>query len=356
MFWKKSKKDESQKKEELSARLTVIPDIFYGGADPLIYHEQEPIKMEQKKKDEIKRPSISRGSNFSKKNLIIISSIVFLLAASGFSWYYIKQSSPAGKISQKDNLQIEEQRAPAPEVPVVTPPVESTTTPEMIPLEETAPIATSTLEAPLVFPRILLRDSSDIDVDALTDLEEELFNTDSGIWDTDKDGYYDGQEVFNLYNPTGFAPVRLVDSGLVREYVNPVWQYRDYYPISWVEGEVDSNSEHVLFSSITGDFIEIRAIRKETGDTFEAWFAKKISGQRFADLLKFKNRFGMEGMKRKDDLAAYFATDAMVYVMIYQPANDAQDIPFRHVMQVMYQSFRSSGLSAIIPEQTILPQ
>ena len=42
MFWNKNNKKKDKKKDEdkLNIKVNVIPDIFYGGKDPLIYHEQ----------------------------------------------------------------------------------------------------------------------------------------------------------------------------------------------------------------------------------------------------------------------------------------------------------------------------
>ncbi|MBU1907595.1 fibronectin type III domain-containing protein, partial [Patescibacteria group bacterium] len=56
----------------------------------------------------------------------------------------------------------------------------------------------------------------DSDSDGITDLEETLFGTYTRNPDTDGDGFLDGNEVFHLYNPAGNAPVRLLDSALVK--------------------------------------------------------------------------------------------------------------------------------------------
>ena len=232
-----------------------------------------------------------------------------------------------------------------PEIVEIPEPVEEVTIPEIKDFQNT-----------IVFPNILLRDSADIDIDSLTDQEEEIFGTDSGIWDSDKDGYYDGQEVFNLYNPKGFAPVKIIDSGLVREYINPNWQYRVYYPTVWDVAGVDTENNHVIFSSITGDFIEIRSFKKMPEENFISWFAKNIEGQSFSDLSSFNNRFVVSGYKRNDSLTAYFTNENSVFVMIYQASGNAVDVPYRHVMQLMYQSFRPSAVFVDLPGQKELPQ
>ncbi len=56
----------------------------------------------------------------------------------------------------------------------------------------------------------------DPDSDGLSDLEEPIYGTDLHNPDTDGDGFLDGNEVYHLYNPAAKAPVRLLDSGLVR--------------------------------------------------------------------------------------------------------------------------------------------
>jgi hypothetical protein len=35
--------------------------------------------------------------------------------------------------------------------------------------------------------------------------------------------------------------VKIIDSGLITEYTNPIWQYRIYYPAGWQVGEVDKD-------------------------------------------------------------------------------------------------------------------
>jgi len=355
MFWKKGKKkNKKDAKNKVNARITVIPEIFYGGKDPLIYHEQHKkpaVKTKQKKlksKGKVKLP-------ISNKKIAIISVVVLILVIAGASFYYFIQGSvEAPKITPPVKKPIVKEEPKEVEVP------EEKEEPEEVaeeePVEEPEEVAEEETQTTVTFPNILLRDSADIDIDSLTDQEEEVFQSDSGIWDSDKDGYYDGQEVFNLYNPKGFAPVKIIDSGLVREYINPKWQYRLYYPTVWEAAGVDTENNHVIFSSITGDFVEVRAFQKLPSENFAAWFAKTIEGQSFTDLSLFSNRFKIDGYKRKDSLTAYFVAPNAVFVMIYQPSGAAVDVPYRHIMQMMYQSFRPSAVYSELPAQTVLPQ
>lgn len=367
MFGKENKKgvplgtSAPEEKSKAPIHMSSIPDIFYGGADPQIYHAQT-AKVPFSKKPE--RPASTTGvpsqpataqavvAPKNRKLFYILGSIFFLISVGLISWYYIRQMTPVSPVV------IQEPTAPRVQEPVIpTEPTPTTSTPEIITPTTTEDeiVTTTPNEGPILeFPRIVLVDSVDLDADSLTDVEEELFGTDSGTWDSDEDGYYDGQEVVNLYNPKQVAPVKLIDSGLVREYVNPKWQYRLYYPLGWEAASVDDNSDQVLFSAITGDYIEILAMEKGSDETFQDWFSKNAKGQSYTDTLAFINRFEVEGFKRQDNLVAYFVKGNTVYVIIYQPGTTGF-IPFRHVMIMMMQSFRPTKTSVVLPEQTILP-
>ncbi len=359
------------KKEKEHKNIKVIPDDFYGAKDPVVHYEgmvkeeskktiESRLKEAEKKaevraKKIIKKPGKVRGPGSGvkkKKVLYSLLAVALVLVVAAVSWYYIDQAQKLAAL-----------RAPEqpPEVePVIEPEIEEEEIIEEEAVEEEEEIIEeeeikeTDLGPALEFPSMFLVDSADVDGDSLTDLEEEVFNVDSGDWDTDKDGYYDGQEVFNLYNPQGFAPMKIIDSGLVKEYVNPSWQYRVYYPSQWVVGEVDSQFRQVLFSSVTGDYVEISAFKKESGEDFTAWFIENAENQKLTDLQTIINRFKEEGKKRKDDLVAYFVQENDVYVMTYHPGATGP-MPFRHIIRMMWQSFRPSKTFVEIPEQIVLP-
>ena len=347
--FKKKEKTAMTKADALTGvRLTVIPAIFYGGKDPVLHYEETVVNVPSRIKTLTPPPKklppkpVGQRSSFSIGKALMVVIPVVILAAGGLTWDLVAKA-------KRTTVTPAPLATPLPPAPTPEPPAEEPP-PEAVP-----PVAETPPERPLVFPRVFLADSADLDQDSLTDREEEIFGTDSGIWDTDTDGYFDGQEVFNLYNPTGFAPVRLIDSGLIREYVNPTWQYRVYYPIGWAAAAVDPKADHVLFSAITGDFIEVRAFPKEAGESFADWFARRTADQQFSDLVEITNRFDVSGWKRRDELVAYFETDQAVFLFIYQIGEEAESVLFRNTIKMMYQSFRlEAGASADIPQQTPL--
>lgn len=363
MFWRKK----LDKKPIADAKnIQVMPDDFYGGKDPVVHYVKTQKTIENGKVLKIAMPikksaaamahgvSQMRAPSFlhSKKFKIAVVAVVFLIAVGLISWYYINQAKP--KVVQP--IESKEAVTPMPEVTEPESVVEKMTepvAPEVVPTT-TEPIIEPEKKAGLEFPSILLADGADMDSDSLTDLEEEMLGTDSGVWDTDGDGYYDGLEVFNLYNPKGTAPMKIIDSGLVKEYVNPIWGYRVYYPTGWVAASVDENANQVLFSALSGDYIEVWSEELQAGESFTDWFARQAKGQLYSDLQTFSNRFKEEGLRRKDDLVAYFITNSKVYVLVYH-AGVTGDISFRHMFVVMEQSFRPSKTTVVIPEQEILP-
>lgn len=360
MFGKKTPPQSVVLPNAAAISVETIPAAFYGGNDPVIYQDPEPVPQRKPAPPAAVPPrtpppsappagQISHPAQTNHKKIFIIVGIVLVVfAVAGSAWFYLSAPAPVEPVAQAPVPPSFSEPAPTELQPE---PVQITTsTPEEIPA---TPSALTLI--PLDFPTILLADNIDDDTDSLTDSEEEIFGTDTGVWDSDQDGYYDGQEVYNLYNPKGFAPVKIIDSGLVREYVNPTWQYRVYYPANWEIGSVDTRSDQVLISSIGGDYVEIRAVEKMAGETFSEWFTRVASQQFITDLQQSKNRFEESVSIRKDSLVAYSDQEKVVYVLLYHPNSDGP-VNYRHIIQMMIQSFRPSKTSVVLPEQAIVPK
>jgi hypothetical protein len=151
--------------------------------------------------------------------------------------------------------------------------------------------------------------------------------------------YSDSHELFYLYNPAGKEPMKLIDSGLVKTYTNPSFGYSLYYPTSWAMGDVDGTYRDVLFSTITGENIEVRVFDKAATTDFMTWFASAAPDQKYGDLVSFEGYFNkLTGFKRKDSLVYYFPTANHVYVLVYH-TTDSTVVNFRTVLSVMARSF-----------------
>ncbi len=357
-----TKKQKIEQKKQPKVDIQTIPDVFYGGKDPGIYHHAVPTDVlekkvvptvGQKKKLSHITHNASQKSIFSRIGIWIGIGVLVIIGGIGISWYYIKGFQDARE--QNNSIVVEKPIINETEISSLN---ETETSDIIITTTTTSTISTDTVEIAsifLEFPSLITLNTEDIDADELTDIEEEIFKTDSGTWDSDGDGYYDGQEVVNLYNPQGFAPVKIIDSGLVQEYINPAIGYRVYYPATWQMGSVDIAEKQILFSAVSGDYIEIQVVEKDIVDqTFITWFGRYAEGQRYTDVKSFTNRFENIGYMRKDDLVAYFDNAQYVVIMIYHP-RDKGPVAYRHTMRMMYQSFRMQQTNIEIPDQIIYP-
>lgn len=379
MFGKKKKKSQDESK---TPSVNTIPDIFYGGKDPEVYHKKQkqkkapkivPIKEKENVKEPVPEASTQKSRSMmiedytntkeavkkqqshiqkppqrgKKKRILIVGGIIVILIAGGAGAWYYMQPKPELVKAPPTPPKIVTEEEKEPEV------VEKE--PEVVEEKEEEPEEIKQIPEKLDFPKNIFIKSPDIDKDALTDAEEEVLNTDSGTQDTDEDGYYDGLEVANLYNPKGVAPRKIIDSGIVREYVSPLWKYRLYYPLSWQLDSVDEQGKDIVISTITGDFVQVRVFQKEDTQTFLSWFAAMAKGQRFAEITEKTNRFKEQVFVRRDGLVAYVPTDQFVFVLLYNPGSE-QMVLYPNLMNMIIQSFRTTKTQVEIPDQTILPQ
>lgn len=321
--------------------ISTIPEVFYGGNDP----EAKYVSGQGGNTSALTyTKSVPESSSGRTKLIAAFMIIIFLAACAGAVWYYWTylrsdaasiQTPPANLVVEKPAVEQVSVENTAP----TTTAVETDTTQTGITIVTSSIVDSTIANLTLDFPSINQIDATDFDADGLTDAEEEVFGTDPSAFDTDKDEYYDGQEVGNLYNPKGLAPVRIIDSGLVREYVAPSDAYRIYYPIPWTVGTVDPAGETILITAANGDYLEIRKMVKQPGEDFTTWFGRTVPDQRITDLESGINRFTVPYLRRKDDLVAYIDRPNQVLVLIYHPTTSAP-IAFRHIMRMALESVR----------------
>ncbi|MBU0660914.1 thrombospondin type 3 repeat-containing protein [Patescibacteria group bacterium] len=362
-------KAEQQKKDAVD--IQIIPSSFYGGKNPEIYKKSPEEQMAENKSiparfsEDIREKKksvyeyIPQDRPKKKWPWIVAFILFFIIFITGATWYYLSDAKKQ-QATVIPQVFVPEQEVVVPIVSSTLPEVKE----EVIPIVVTSTTSTIIKEEsnmgivtilPLQFPNIFFTKGADQDNDELTDAEEEVFGVDLSVWDTDGDGYYDGQEVAHLYNPKGVAPMKLIDSGLVREYINPEYGYRLYYPLSWNAASVDPKSAHVLVSSITGDYIDIRAIPLADIENFRSWFARYATGESYSDISRFSNIFTVEAYKRNDGLVAYVPSESFVYVITYQ-FGDTKTVAYPYIMNMLLESFRPSKTNIVIPEQTVLPE
>lgn len=279
-----------------------------------------------------------------RRFLLIGAAVLFLLFIAGAGWYYYRASTSIPPAAPPAPL--------PPRLESVEPGLsEPASEPAFAPILEPAPAAPTIREPGIEFPSRFLADTVDLDQDGLTDLEEEVFAADPAASDTDQDHYSDSHEVYNLYNPIGKEPIKLIDSGLIKAYTNPVWRYRLYYPKDWALGEADAEFRQVLFSTFTGEHVEVRVFDKSAGDTFSDWFARLAPQENQAELVDFSSVFKESGFRRSDYLVYYFTDSNHVYGVVYRAGSGATVIGFRTVIKMIARSFRMVGNGNALPPQ-----
>lgn len=362
------KDNEAPASGENKISVSTMPVEFYGGANPVIKFRSveklvggksaAPINEEKKMMPKTALPQKSAASVLGNRKFLIFGAIgLFVLFTAGTGVYYWRLSGRGAAIKTLP----EKQPAVALAPPISQPPVSVVPTSTALAATSTAPAVSGTSTAPLSlggglieFPSILLGTSVDMDHDGLTDVEEELFGTDPGKPDTDGDGYDDGKEVYNLYSPTEYAPVRLIETPVVKEFLNPIFTYKLYYPTAWAVGNVDPEYRDMLFSTLSGENIEVRVFDRLPQQTFDDWFALNAPNEQKDSLVDFKTAFGALGKMRKDKLVYYFIDDNHIYVVVYHVTN-SNVVNYREVMEMMARSFRSSGESnAVMPSQIVV--
>lgn len=339
--------------ENLDIAVEAMPAEFFGGANPVIKFKEAPKEVVFNKAEVVPRPAEKKvfeqktavggtaklhlANLLTKPKFLIIASgvVLLLFALSGGGYYFFVAKKNQNTVLTLPPPTITQETVIEENSTVETP---TTTT------EETIPMPPSLQEIALSFPSELLADTADADKDSLSDIAEDLFTTDSNIADTDSDKYTDNLEIDNLYNPAGVAPMRLIDSGLVKEFTNPVYNYKIYYPASWAVGNIDPQYQDVLFSTLNGENIEVRVFERGAGGRFEDWFTKWAPSQKLGDLKQFQTYFKDPGNKRFDDLAYYFMDGAYIYVIIMHPIDSVSNsLAYRSVIKMMARSFRLSG-------------
>ena len=188
--------------------------------------------------------------------------------------------------------------------------------------------------APTVLPI-----AQDSDKDGLTDAEEGLFTTDAANPDADSDGYGDGLEVINLYNPTGFAPHKIEETNLVKVYSNPTYDYSIFYPVSWLAKSLDETDREVMFTSATGEFMQVIIEDNKDKMPLLDWYLAESPGVSPAEVGTVATKGGLLGVKSPDGLTVYFSVEDKIYVITYN-VGIKTELNYKSIFEMMVKSFK----------------
>ncbi len=156
--------------------------------------------------------------------------------------------------------------------------------------------------------------SLDQDQDGLTDIEEELYQSNPERRDSDGDSYTDGDEVANLYDPTVAGNARLYEGELVNTYINQQENYNIVYPAKW---SVKESQDSVIFQDKSGEFVQVLIYPNSQGfSRIEEWYVDTNPQVDLDDLSRFELS-GQEAVRTPDGMQAYLIFSDKVYSLVY---------------------------------------
>jgi len=192
---------------------------------------------------------------------------------------------------------------------------------------------------------VILPTAPDSDSDGLTDIEEELFRVKAENEDTDSDGYRDGLEVINLYNPAGFAPQKIEETALVEIYENPTYDFQIFYPANWLAKALDETNQEIMITSATGEFVQIIVVENKEGLALLDWYLEKAPEVKPTDVGTVATKSGLSGIKTPDELTAYFSIGDKIFAISYN-IGVKTELNYKSTFEMIIRSFKVSRPTA----------
>ena len=178
----------------------------------------------------------------------------------------------------------------------------------------------------------------DADNDGLTSEEEFVFGSNPDLEDTDKDGYKDGQEITNLYNP--LAPAQdLFSSGLVKKFISSNYGYTFFRPNTWTAKVVGTVSNIIILpDSESGESFNIEITTNPEGKIAEQLLAEGASV--FGDFRQYQNYSlaGVSAYRSIDGRKVLAVNNGFVFVISHQVGSSGQ-VNFDNIFEMMLKSF-----------------
>lgn len=180
--------------------------------------------------------------------------------------------------------------------------------------------------------------SIDVDGDGLTLAEEQLFQTDVQAVDTDEDGFEDGTEVLNGYDPE-VAGKTLLETGTFRQYTNEI--YSIIYPSIWEFREQNLDNTEVLFIAETGEFVEVLILPNINKLSLQDWYAQQFP--EFAQITPIQVKINnVDGILHPDG-RNYYLTNvndiSRIYIITYNIGNFIE-LKYKTIFRSMANSFK----------------
>lgn len=312
------------------------------------------------------RPVVKKKKKGSMFMVMIVVLFVFIAIASIVALIVLSQ--PQKQKSKAPNQQAGEGQATS--QPVVQ--ESATSTPSAIEPTASAPSVTPSVpfeqqpsapqEQPATPPIAqapsapdTLVQGTDSDGDVLTDAEERMYGTDASKPDTDGDGFFDGEELKKLFDPTKSTSSRLDLSVLTHTYTNQPFKYRTLYPAAWVAKAVNATEREVIFTSATGEFISLTVEDNPQGLTPLDWYIttkepginpsqlQTITGDTWTGVVSTDGRNIFISRRAEKGISS---SAPLMYTLAYN-LNTKNEVHFLTTFQMMMKSFTFTDLTFI---------
>jgi len=185
----------------------------------------------------------------------------------------------------------------------------------------------------------------DSDSDGLTDLEEALYGTENRTPDADADGFLDGNEVYNLYNPAGKAPAKLENSNQVKKIDGSIgWSM--LIPAAWTTRDASADGGRITIVTGHGEVFKLVVNDNPNKQTVLEWYLANNPGAQREQILKYRSKHGYEGIIGADQLTTFIPWGDKIFSFAYDL--DGQSfINYRTTYYMMLNSMVLSGLPLI---------
>ena len=187
----------------------------------------------------------------------------------------------------------------------------------------------------------------DSDSDGLTDIEENLYKTNSTLVDSDEDGYSDASELINLYDPSQ-AGVLLADNTTVTQYINTAFNYSILYPSDWTVRALTEDKMEIIFNSKTTEFIQILILENPLGLSARNWYLNYNPDANETSLKEvvLNNMIGIQTASRR---YTYLAVGSNIYSIIYNIGTTNQ-LNYQSTYEMMLNSWELITINESSPD------
>ncbi len=278
----------------------------------------------------------------------VIAVGVLILAAVGFGvWYLVlaPQSAPKtaavqpSAVTTKPVEQVEQPPA-TPEEPVTVPPTganipapNNTQTPAATASEAAAPTTDQAPAAVAAPAPATIAEGKDSDSDMLTDAEEALLGTNPNLKDTNGNGYDDGTEVMNLYDPLHKGAPLSGNAGIKAA----AWdKYNFLLPVDWSLTTDPVQSGAAVVQTGTSAKITLLLRPNPSGQGISSWLGLQPGD---SSLKPLKLKSGNQAMQTADGLTSYVALGDSVLVVSYD-AGTSPTYDFRTLYAMLLNSLQ----------------